>query len=74
MNQKELMMTDNIVELKYDKDKNKALLEQAIRDIPNIIAFSKLKAKVYRIEYLAYVDQGFTKEQSLKLCMYNEIE
>lgn len=61
-------MTDNIFELECSKDEGKGLLEQMIRNLPLILEYSKIKAEISRSDYLAYIDQGFTEEQSLDLC------
>lgn len=66
------MMTDNIIELKYDKNEKKALLEQIIRELPDILAFSRIKAEMCRSDYCAYLDQGFTEEQALELCRFRD--
>ena len=41
----------------------------AMRDnLPAMIEFQKLNAKLIRARYLALVDAGFTESQALELC------
>ena len=48
--------------------KQKALLEEALREMETSIEFYKLRAKLIKAAYDAYIAEGFTADQALSLC------
>lgn len=50
-----------------DKDERKAEIEKFKREMGYMVELTKEVAKLRFAEYKAYVDAGFTEEQSLKL-------
>jgi Tfp pilus assembly protein PilO len=60
-------VTDNIRELPSKQDDIKGAVEALRRNLPVVIEHYQLVAEVNRAIYLAYVQQGFTEEQSLDL-------
>lgn len=52
---------------KADVVRMKALLFEAIEQLPVIMEFAKIDAKQTRAKYLALVAEGFTPEQAIEL-------
>lgn len=62
-------MTDNIKSIDLGKkDERQAAIEKLKREIPHIAEGAALLAKVRRIHYLAYLEEGFTADQAILLC------
>lgn len=51
-----------------EKDKHMAAIEQSKRNLPMFRELIAIAAKEKRIEYQAYIDEGFSPEQALTLC------
>jgi hypothetical protein len=57
-----------IEENKANRLAHKALIQNALDDIPNLILTMSFLAKSAKIKYDAYISEGFTPEQALFLC------
>lgn len=58
----------NVVELPQ-KDDCRAAIENLRRDMANQIELQRLIAEIRAASYVAHMEQGFTPEQALVLCM-----
>ena len=55
--------------LKFDKEnKVKSSLSEMKRNLPDILEYSIIIAKIRKANYDAYIKEGFTKQQALELC------
>lgn len=50
-------------------DPTKALTEALERELPELLRRAVMLAKVRRASYLALIEEGFTEEQALRLCV-----
>jgi hypothetical protein len=57
----------NITSLDIKPDDRKALIERLKRDLQDQIELDRLFAKYRRSQFEAYVGEGFTPDQALKL-------
>lgn len=46
----------------------KAIIQNALDDWPRIVEMAKFQAKIYKVNYDAAIEAGFTQEQALVVC------
>lgn len=62
-------MSDNITPLpQIEHDKLVAAVEQLRRNLPHLVEYHKLDAKMKKAKYDALVAEGFHPVQALELC------
>ncbi len=54
--------------MKYDADELQIALRAARATLSVRIEFEQIEAEITRAKFNAYVKQGFTEEQAIKLC------
>ena len=58
-----------VVDLPKSPDKIAANVEWAERNMEMLVRSAQSLAKVRRANYLAYINEGFSPEQALELCV-----
>lgn len=61
-------MKDNITLLPGSPDEMRGQLETLRRNLPTILEFHVIDARIKRAKYDAYMAEGFDEKQALELC------
>lgn len=61
-------MKDNLTIMPVGSDKMRGELEAMRRNLPSLIEFYEIQAKLSMAKYKAFVAEGFTEAQALELC------